>query len=803
MSSIIPGFEYDIFISYRQKDNKHDGWVTAFVENLKGELESTFKEDISVYFDINPHDGLLENHDVNASLKEKLRCLIFIPIISRTYCDPKSFAWEHEFKAFIKLASEDQFGLKVKLPGGNVASRVLPVQIHDLDPEDKKLLEKELGGFIRGVEFIYKEAGVNRPLTPGEDERKNMNGTRYKNQINKVAIAIKEIISGLKLNPTSHLNVNENPVEHDKVFKKKKIKSTFKVSLLYFLVIALSIFIIPRFFKSKDQPEKTIAVLPFRDLSNDTTHFVDGFMEELLNNLQKVKSFAVRSRTSCEQYRDSKKSIYTIGKELNANYLIQGSVAKVGNKRKIWVQLIDVKNDRQKWSNEFLKEMTIDQIFALQSEIAKEIAVELNTIIPTKEVKEIEKKPTKNIEAYNFYLRGNFYYSKSYASQDYETAIKLYEKAVEADPEFAMAYTRIAICLLYQYWFYEIRDEQIIKRSKETIDKAFKIDPDLPDVYVAYASYYYVGHLNYEEALKQIDLALKLQPGNLDAIYIAASVYRRQGNWLKAKEFFLKGMEIDPMSSRISFNTGETFDLLRDYEKAELYYNKTLMVQPDWVYPYHELALMYIRWKGDLMKARKIIEGAINLNKSTGSDSLLIETDLRISLYEGNYEKALKTLANYKAKVFQTQYYFRPKYLYYAFIYDLMNDRRMATIYYDSAKVYIENKLSEAGDDPRLYSSLGIAYGGLGLADKALWASNKALEIMPVSKEAWKGVYFEENLAEVYVMSNRNKEALDKINYLLSIPGVISVKTLELDPKWTKLRKMPEFLELINRYTPQ
>ena len=104
MGSIIPVFEYDIFISYRQKDNKHDGWVSKFVDNLKGELESTFKEDISVYFDINPHDGLLETHDVDASLKEKLKCLIFIPIISRTYCDPKSFAWEHEFKAFVELS---------------------------------------------------------------------------------------------------------------------------------------------------------------------------------------------------------------------------------------------------------------------------------------------------------------------------------------------------------------------------------------------------------------------------------------------------------------------------------------------------------------------------------------------------------------------------------------------------------------------------------------------------------------------------------------------------------------------------
>src|SRR5512136_386815 len=199
MSSIIEGYNYDIFISYRQKDNKGDRWVSEFVGSLKTELESTFKEEISVYFDINPHDGLLETHDVDESLKEKLKCLIFIPIISRTYCDSKSFAWVHEFKAFVEQASQDKFGLKVKLPGGNVASRVLPIQINEIAAEDKAHIEKELGGLLRPIEFIYKEPGVNRPLRGNEDHPdNNLNKTFYRNQINKVANAIDEIINSLK-----------------------------------------------------------------------------------------------------------------------------------------------------------------------------------------------------------------------------------------------------------------------------------------------------------------------------------------------------------------------------------------------------------------------------------------------------------------------------------------------------------------------------------------------------------------------------------------------------------------------------
>src|SRR4030042_6515744 len=144
MPSLFPEFEYDIFISYRQKDNKYDGWVTEFVDHLKRDLESTFKEDISIYFDENPHDGLLETHNVDKSLETKLQCLIFIPIISQTYCDLKSYAWQYEFCAFNKLTREDRFGRDIKLTSGNVASWILPVKIHDLDPEDETLLENEL-----------------------------------------------------------------------------------------------------------------------------------------------------------------------------------------------------------------------------------------------------------------------------------------------------------------------------------------------------------------------------------------------------------------------------------------------------------------------------------------------------------------------------------------------------------------------------------------------------------------------------------------------------------------------------------
>jgi TolB-like protein/Flp pilus assembly protein TadD len=199
MPSLVPGYEYDIFISYRQKDNKYDGWVTDFVQNLKKELDATFKEDISIYFDENPHDGLLETHDVDDSLKSKLRCLVFIPILSRTYCDPNCFAWQNEFVAFNRLAEHDRIGPQITLRNGNITGRVLPIRIHELEHEDVLLVERELKRKLRPVDFIFKAPGVNRPLRAHEDNpRDNLEHTYYRDQINKVAHFISEMIDPLK-----------------------------------------------------------------------------------------------------------------------------------------------------------------------------------------------------------------------------------------------------------------------------------------------------------------------------------------------------------------------------------------------------------------------------------------------------------------------------------------------------------------------------------------------------------------------------------------------------------------------------
>ena len=572
MSSIIEGYNYDIFISYRQKDNKGDRWVSEFVEALKTELESTFKEEISVYFDINPHDGLLETHDVNASLKEKLKCLVFIPIISRTYCDARSFAWEHEFKAFVEQSSKDQFGLKVKLPNGNVASRLIPVQIHDLHPEDKSLVERELGGVLRAIEFIYKEAGVNKPLTSDDDEKKNLNGTKYRIQINKVANAIDEIITSLKgiqttsigrtipyAQPRSDELEDRNPrqEERDKFINRKSKKWLIPiVSVALFVIGSFAIYkIFENNKKSSDisKLEKSIAVLPFINESpvDSNKYFINGIMEEVLNNLQSIKDFRVLSRTSTDQYKGTyRPTITEIAKKLNVNYIVEGSGQKYGNKFVLRVQLIATKNEKHLWGESFEQEIKeTSDIINLQSEIAQSIATELKATITPEEKGIIGKTPTTNLTAYDFYQRGKDELAKypwpdKLTPEAFRIAVTLFHKALEYDSTFAQAYTGLAKALM------------IMSDNSRTSNN---LDNNSINNYL-------------DSMLILADIALSYNDKLADAYFTRGYYYSYKGNSNKAMDEFERAIKYNPNDClAYAFQSMEygVFDLVKELEYAQ------------------------------------------------------------------------------------------------------------------------------------------------------------------------------------------------------------------------------------------
>jgi len=583
MSSIIEGYNYDIFISYRQKDNKGDKWVSEFVEALKTELESTFKEEINVYFDINPHDGLLETHDIDASLKEKLKCLVFIPIISRTYCDPKSFAWEHEFKAFVEEASKDQFGLKVKLPNGNVSSRVLPVRIHDLDAADIKECESLLGSVLRGIEFIYKEPGVNRPITLKDNEEKNLNKTNFRNQINKVALAIRDIITAIEHPGQKTEGILKEVVNVKPEKAKKLISKTIVASLIVFALIVLGYFFLPKVLKPSELIEKSIAVLPFiNDSPNDSNqYFINGFMEDVLNHLQTIKDLHPISRTSSEKYRKTTKSIPEIAKELSVNYIVEGDMQRYGNSIRLSVNLFKtLKKEIKLWGKTYEKKINdATDIFSLQSQIAQSIAAELEAVITPEEKQLIEKTPTSSLAAYEDYILG-MNYAGRYTKGDWDLALQYFEKAKEIDPNYALAYVGISSVWIGREIFSLATHEEVTPIVKTNTTKAFELDRTCSDVYRALSQAQFFIDFDFKGAEASIKKSISLNPNDSYA-------HNAYGDWLcflgRSKEALVQAdiaLKLDPMNIGIKSDYGLALFFAGRYNDAINIFHEVLKDDP-------------------------------------------------------------------------------------------------------------------------------------------------------------------------------------------------------------------------------
>lgn len=540
MPSIVAGYEYDIFISYRHKDNRStsglsqgpnhqpgNGWVTDFVADLSKELESTFKEDVSIYFDSNPIDGLLETHNVDKSLEGKLKALVFIPILSQIYCDPRSFAWQNEFCAFNKLAREDEYGRDIKLRSGNVASRILPVMIHNLDPEDRNLFETELDSKLRSIDFIFRSPGVNRPLRPDDKRQDNANNLFYRDQINKVANAIKEIINAIKYpgrNSDAYFDgsaeeVNEQPVV------ALEAKSKPEQTLL----------------------EKSLAVLPFVSLSQDPSqeYFADGITENILIQLSGLPQLRVISRTSVMRYKKTTKSAPEIATELGVKYILEGSAQAHGNKVRITVQLIDAPKDHHVWSKVFVESM--EDIFAIQSNVAEVVAKELKSSLNPQENERLKEIPTKNLEAYDLFLKGRHAFNQ-WSVDGYRTASEYFKKAIEKDPEFKQAYSSLASSYSARMsWNGDLSPAEALKSIEIYLNEAWKRGPSDND-YLTKAFVEFFVNKDFNASEKLLLKAIEINPNNAIVLYTYSYLLNMMGRFAEALKFVGKAKTIEPLT---------------------------------------------------------------------------------------------------------------------------------------------------------------------------------------------------------------------------------------------------------------
>ncbi len=609
MPSIVPGFEYDIFISYRHKDNKYDGWVTEFVENLKKEIAATFKEDLSIYFDSNPHDGLLETQVVDKSLEGKLKCLIFIPILSQTYCDPNSYAWKNEFCAFNKLASNDQFGMYIRLANGNVNSRILPIRIHELDDNDHKLIESELGGTLRSLDFIYRTPGVNRPLRAHEDEPKeNLNHTFYRDQINKVANTIKKTIAGIRMMRPGAEKVSASAFSNPEVLNKPlgTRKVTYGILGVLILLVA-AVYYFQSAFTTQSIPNSanSIAVLPFADLSpdGDQEYFSDGLSEELLNLLARIPELKVISRTSAFSFKGKNEDIREIGKKLGVTHILEGSVRKSSDKLRITAQLILVNDGSHLWSKTY--DRPVGEIFRIQDEIANTVVQELKITLAGKEVHARQANP----EAYNLFLQGRYYFAK-HRREDVDEAIDLFSQAVAIDPSLANAWAALSLAYASHANNGYINPTEGFDKARKAATRAIALADDLASGHYALASILAAYDWDWQGAQEEFRKAIARDPSNIGAINGMANLELTLGNFDRAISLFYKALELDPLRTVIKVNLAMTLMHANRLDEAEQQLNKALDVNPQFPTAHYRLGLIYLL-QGNSTKAISEIQSEV------------------------------------------------------------------------------------------------------------------------------------------------------------------------------------------------
>jgi len=550
--------------------------LTALYESLKGKLPDLEKE----------LEKLVKADDENMVLLYSRRCLEVI-VSDLCECELKRQRKTEPLKGVI-----DKLNKEEKVPSHIITSMLNLNSLSTYGAHPKEFNPRQARTVLIDLHTVIEWYLKYKNIEPGSAEK-----------VKEEQQEIKRL---------------DNLTEHIRKPKKKLIIIASGV----FLIIAIVVFnIVSR--KKQEQilikTEKTIAVLPFRNFTNDSTqiYFCDGFMEEILNHLQKVKAFSVRSRTSSDQYRNTEKTSTIIGEELNVNYLVEGSVGREANEIKIWVQLIDAKTDEHIWSGDYIRE--IIQIFTIQSEIAKQIAHELKTVLSPEEVERIEDEPTENIEAYNLYLQGRYFWNKR-TEKGIKEAIEYFSDAIEKDTNYALAYAGLADAYItLAIWGYLPQQEAYLK-AKEIALEALEIDKTLAEAYASLAFVKLYHEWDWNGAIKDFERAIQLNPdyGTAHQWYsICLTIFRQHDEAIAEVK---RAQELDPFSPIINRAVGNRLYFARKYDQAIEESLKALNITPDF-YPTHEtLGLAYLQ-KGMFSEAILEMQKAVRYS----GDNLIVK----------------------------------------------------------------------------------------------------------------------------------------------------------------------------------
>jgi TolB-like protein/Flp pilus assembly protein TadD len=559
-------------------------------------------------------------------------------------------------------------------------------------------------------------------------------------------------------------------------------------------------------------PAKSIAVLPFENIgaNKDDAYFADGVQDEILNDLAKVAQLKVISRTSVMQYRaDTKRDLREIANALGVANVLEGTVRRDGKHIRVSTELIDARNDNMVWADSFDRDLT--DIFTIQGEVAQTIARKLAATLSPEEKKNIEAKPTDNLEAYDLYLRAEKLIGTATASlfignfeMGLHEAIDLLERAVELDPKFARAYCKETEA---QDLIYTGYDPVPTRRTfaDAAIENALRLEPDLPEVHLTYAYHLYDAHRDYERARVQLAIARRGLPNNAEAITLEAYMDRREGKLQKAIEELNQAINVDPRNGGAIADLAYTLFMTRQLDAAGQAFDRAIDLGADQPMLKVQRALYVTLFKtGNNGALRATLA---TLPASMAEDQGALTWRLACALADRDWPQASELVEKMKRHEDDRNFSYSavpvPVNCYFILLARLQGEQPDSKPSFAETREKLNLKVQGSPGNAKLLSNLAVVDALLGKKEDAIAEANRAVNALPVSKDAIDGPGIQMNLAAVYAWTNEPDQAFEQLDILAKLPNGIYYGNLKGDPYWEPLRKDPRFAKLAAELAPK
>ena len=545
-----------------------------------------------------------------------------------------------------------------------------------------------------------------------------------------------------------------------------------------------------------------IAVLPFENLSEqreDQAAFVDGVQDDLLTKLARIADLKVISRASVMDYR-GKRNLRQIGNDLRVSHVLEGSVRRAGTHLRLNAQLIDTRTDTHVWVEQYDRD--VNELFAVQSEIAQKIAERLKAKVTSAEKMAIEGKPTTDLVAFELYSRAHQLTPTNRTSAtDWGEAIDLLNQAVARDPSFFAAYCELAVNHDQLYFFGFDHTLARLAAAEAALQEAFRIRPNAGEAHYVRAWHLYNGYLDYEGALAELEVARRSLPNASGVFFLMGCIQRRQGRWEESMRNFERTLELDPRDVNTLYNIADSCVFLRRYAEQKSKFDRILTIEPNNPVAKAERAFVELNWKADTGPLHQLID-QIRATNPAGMPRMA-PWWLLCALAERDVAAAKDALLASDEFPLQQDAVHFTRHFVEGVIARMTNDEQKAQLAFSAARTEQEKIVQAQADYGPAWCVLGVIDAALGRKEEALREGRRAVELLPMEKDSINGAQMIKYLAMIAAWVGEKDFACEQLATAARHPGDLSYGQLKLMPFWDALRGDPRFEKIVASLAPK